>query len=38
MFAGENTEEDIERHVTEWIALHQDTWNGWLDQARMAVQ
>jgi glycine betaine/proline transport system substrate-binding protein len=37
MYAGENTEEDIERHVTEWVALHQDTWNGWLDEARKAA-
>lgn len=37
MYAGENTESDIERHVTEWIALHQDTWDGWLDEARKAA-
>jgi glycine betaine/proline transport system substrate-binding protein len=34
MYAGENTQEDIERHVTEWIALNQQTWNGWLEEAR----
>jgi len=37
MYAGENTESDIERHVTEWVALHADTWKGWLDEARKAA-
>jgi glycine betaine/proline transport system substrate-binding protein len=36
MFAGENTEEDIERHVTEWIALNKDKWDQWLTEARNA--
>jgi len=38
MNAGENTQKDIERHVTEWIALNQDTWNGWLEEARKAAK
>ena len=38
MFEGENTEADIERHVNEWIALNQDTWNGWLAEARKAAK
>ncbi len=38
MFAGENTEKDVERHVTEWIALNQDAWDGWLDAARKAAK
>lgn len=38
MFGGENTEKDIERHVTEWIALHEDTYNQWLEAARAAAE
>lgn len=38
MFAGQNTEEDIERHVAEWIAANQETWNGWLAEGRMAAK
>jgi ABC-type proline/glycine betaine transport system substrate-binding protein len=30
LFEGKNTEVDIERHVDEWIALNQETRNGWL--------
>jgi glycine betaine/proline transport system substrate-binding protein len=37
MNAGENTQKDIERHVTEWKASHQDTWEGWLQEARKAA-
>jgi glycine betaine/proline transport system substrate-binding protein len=33
MFAGENTEADIERHVTEWIALNQEKWDKWIAEA-----
>ncbi len=36
MYAGENTEKDIERHVDEWIAAHKDTWKGWLKEAASA--
>jgi ABC-type proline/glycine betaine transport system substrate-binding protein len=35
---GEKSQNDIERHAEEWIASHQETWNGWLDAARQAVQ
>ena len=34
---GEKSEKDIERHVDEWIAKNQDTWKGWLEQARQAA-
>lgn len=35
---GEKSQEDIERHVKEWIAKNQATWNGWLDAARAAAK
>jgi glycine betaine/proline transport system substrate-binding protein len=35
---GEKSKEDIERHVQEWIAKNQDTWNGWLEAARNAAK
>jgi glycine betaine/proline transport system substrate-binding protein len=38
MFAGENSQADIERHVTEWVARHSDTWEQWLTEARAAVR
>jgi glycine betaine/proline transport system substrate-binding protein len=34
---GEKTQEDIDRHVDEWIAAHKETWNEWLEQARHAA-
>ena len=34
---GEKSQKDIERHVAEWIASNQDTWNSWLDAARKAA-
>jgi glycine betaine/proline transport system substrate-binding protein len=34
---GEKTQKDIDRHVDEWIADHQKTWNEWLEQARHAA-
>jgi ABC-type proline/glycine betaine transport system substrate-binding protein len=37
MNAGENTEKDVERHMTEWKAPHQNTWNGRLEEARKAA-
>jgi glycine betaine/proline transport system substrate-binding protein len=37
MFNGENTEEDIDRHVSEWVASHKDQWDGWLEAARKAA-
>ena len=38
MQAGENTQRDIELHVTEWKALNADTWEGWLKAARKAAK
>ncbi len=38
MQAGENTQKDIELHVTEWKALNADTWEGWLKAARKAAK
>ncbi|MDF1579786.1 MAG: glycine betaine/L-proline ABC transporter substrate-binding protein ProX [Desulfuromonadales bacterium] len=35
---GEKSQEDIERHVREWIAAHQEQWNGWLEAARAAAR
>ncbi len=35
---GEKSQEDIERHVKEWIAKNQETWNGWLEAARAAAK
>ena len=33
MFEGEDDQEDIERHVTEWIEKNQDKWDAWLKAA-----
>jgi glycine betaine/proline transport system substrate-binding protein len=38
MNEGEKSEKDIQRHVDEWIAANQETWNGWLATARTAAQ
>ena len=38
MFAGENSQKEIERHVTEWIALNKKTWENWLKEARAAAK
>ena len=38
MNAGENTQEDIDAHADEWIALNRDLFDGWLTQARQAAQ
>ncbi|BCS87756.1 glycine betaine/L-proline ABC transporter substrate-binding protein ProX [Pseudodesulfovibrio sediminis] len=38
MNEGEKSDKDIAKHVDEWITKNQDTWNGWLDAARKAVQ
>ena len=35
---GEKSSKDIGRHVQEWIAANQTTWNGWLDAARKAAK
>lgn len=36
MNEGEKSDKDINGHVDEWISNHQDTWNGWLEEARKA--
>lgn len=38
MNEGEKSEQDIERHVDDWIAKNQQTWDGWLAEARKAGQ
>ena len=37
MNEGEKSDRDIAKHVDEWIAAHQKTWDGWLDAARKAA-
>lgn len=34
---GEDTSEDLDRHVDEWIAAHQAEYDSWLEQARAAA-
>ncbi len=36
MNAGEDSQEDIDGHAEEWIALNRDLFDGWLAQARLA--
>lgn len=38
MYEGQKSEEDIERHVNEWIAKNKEKWNNWLETARKAVK
>ncbi len=38
MNEGEKSQKDIERHVDEWIAKNQQTWDGWLTEARAAAK
>lgn len=38
MADGEDSSDDIDRHVDEWIAAHQTDYDGWLDAARAAAQ
>ena len=38
MSQGQNKAADIERHTDQWIKAHQQTWNGWLQQARAAAK
>ena len=38
MNEGEKSEKDIARHVDEWIAKNQSTWDGWLEEARKAAK
>ncbi len=34
---GEDSEKDIERHAEEWIKAHQETFDGWVAEARKAA-
>lgn len=34
---GEKSKKDLKRHVKEWIANNQATWDGWLAEARKAA-
>ena len=36
MQAGEDSEEDIDRHVAEWIAANQDAFDSWVKSAKEA--
>ena len=38
MNEGEKSDKDIARHVDEWIAQNQSTWDGWLAEARKAAK
>ncbi|MBU4567237.1 MAG: hypothetical protein KMY53_13005 [Desulfarculus sp.] len=35
---GQKSQKDIERHVDDWIAKNQATWNTWLAEARKAAK
>lgn len=35
---GEDKSEDIDKHVEDWIAAHQDLYNTWLAEARAAAE
>lgn len=35
---GENTSEDIDKHVADWIAAHQADYDSWLAAAREAAE
>jgi glycine betaine/proline transport system substrate-binding protein len=37
MEEGEKSEEDIQRHVGEWIDKNREKWNSWLEAARNAA-
>jgi glycine betaine/proline transport system substrate-binding protein len=38
MYAGEDKQEDIERHATEWIQENKEQWIEWQRKARMACE
>lgn len=38
MNEGEDSEEDLQRHASEWIAANQDKVDQWLSKAREAAQ
>jgi glycine betaine/proline transport system substrate-binding protein len=35
---GEDSSEDIDRHVDQWIEAHRAEYDGWLDAARKAAE
>lgn len=37
MFQGEDDQEDIERHATEWIQKNQSKYNAWLEAAKASA-
>ncbi|MFP4168707.1 MAG: glycine betaine/L-proline ABC transporter substrate-binding protein ProX [Desulfonatronovibrionaceae bacterium] len=37
MFEGEDTQEDVEKHATEWIKANKDKWIEWQKKAREAA-
>lgn len=37
MNRGQDSQADIERHADAWIKANQDTWDGWLKEARAAA-
>ena len=38
MRQGESSSADVSRHVDGWIKAHQQTFDGWLEQARAAAK
>ncbi len=38
MFKGENKQEDIERHVTEWIEKNKAEYTSWLEAAKASAK
>lgn len=38
MYEGEKSEQDIQKHVDEWIAKNKEKWNTWLEEARKAAK
>lgn len=38
MYKGEDDQEDIERHATQWIKNHKEQWMEWQKKARQAAQ
>ena len=38
MQAGENRQQDVERHTDGWIKAHQKTFDGWIAQAMAAAK
>jgi glycine betaine/proline transport system substrate-binding protein len=38
MYEGEKSEQDIQRHVDQWIEKNKEKWNSWLEEARKAAK